>query len=133
MKLTLNRNPSGVSCTIGDLIVDGEFFCNTLEDVVRPEKIPGKTAIPAGTYRVEVTPSARFKVPLPLLHDVPNFSGIRIHAGNTDQDTEGCILVGTWRGGESISNSRQALNGLMDLLEIAAISKREIMIEVCNP
>lgn len=141
MNLTLNRHPSGVSCTVGDLLLDGEPFCNTLEDVVREVpgrpvaewKVAGKTAIPAGLYAVEVTWSPRFKCDLPLLHAVPGFTGVRIHAGNTDADTEGCILVGTWKGGETIYNSRQALVGLMDMLEIACISKRDILLEVANP
>jgi hypothetical protein len=140
VNLTLNRHPSGVSCTIGDLLIDGEPFCNTLEDVVRERanapvadwKIAGKTAIPAGVYLVEITWSNRFKCDLPMLSNVPGFTAIRIHAGNTDADTEGCILVGTWKGGETIHNSRVALNALMDMLEIANIQKRTITIEVNN-
>jgi len=141
MKLTLNRNPSSLTCTIGDLLVDGEFFCHTLEDVVREVpgqpvsewKVKGKTAIPVGTYPVEITWSSRFKCDLPLLVGVPGFTAIRIHAGNTDADTEGCILVGTWNGGEHIHNSRKALDGLMDVLEFANIAKQAIEIEVCAP
>lgn len=132
MKLTLNRHASGITCTIGDLLVDGEFFCNTLEDVVRDVKVKGETAIPAGTYAIDITQSPRFGRPLPILKDVPNFEGIRIHAGNTDHDTQGCILVGVWRGGEFISNSRATLDSLMDMLEVASISKQPISIEVCN-
>lgn len=138
MKLLLTSHPSGASCTIGDLSIDDQHFCNTLEDVVREEpgvpvaqwKVPGVTAIPAGIYPVEITYSQRFKRDLPLVMKVPGFTGIRIHAGNTDADTEGCILVGSWTGGESIVNSRIALNGLMDMLEIANIAKRNITIEV---
>lgn len=140
LKLTLNRQSSGVSCTIGELLVDGNHFCDTLEDVVREVpgepvakwKVKGETAIPAGVYPVEITWSARFKCDLPLIGPVPGFDGIRIHAGNTDADTEGCILVGTWVGGEQIHNSRVALNGLLDMLEIAVISKRDITIEIVN-
>lgn len=131
MRLTLNRHPSGLTCTIGDLLVNGEFLCHTLEDLVRPEKIKGKTAIPAGKYSVEVTWSPRFKRDLPLVRDVPGFEGIRFHAGNTDADTEGCILVGTWVGGESISGSQKALSALMDVLNVASIAKREITLEIC--
>lgn len=140
VRLTLNRMPSGVSCTIGDLWVDGNPFANTLEDLVREVpgvpvaqwKVPGKTAIPAGIYPVEITWSARFKRDLPLVLNVPGFTGIRFHAGNTDADTEGCILVGTWNGGEQIVDSRVALNGLLDMLEIASLSKRAISIEINN-
>lgn len=133
MRLTLNRHPSGRSCTIGDLLVDGEFFCHTLEDVVRPKKIPGETAIPTGTYGLEITWSPRFKRDLPLLLRVPGFEGVRIHAGNTAADTEGCLLVGTWSGGEEIRNSRAALERLLDTLKTAAILKQPVTIEVCAP
>lgn len=140
MKLTLNRHPSGVSCTIGSLLVDEIQFCETLEDVVREVpgrpvaewKVKGGTAIPAGVYPVEITWSARFKCDLPLVSNVPGFEGIRIHAGNTDADTEGCILVGSWQGGEQIVNSRVALNSLIDMLEIAVFARRPITIEINN-
>jgi hypothetical protein len=123
------------------LSVDGESFCATLEDPIREIpglpvskwKVAGDTAIPAGTYHVDVTYSPRFKCDLPLLLSVPGFEGVRIHAGNTNADTEGCILVGSWNGGEFIRNSRIALASLMDLLEIAEISKREVTIEIRNP
>lgn len=117
MNLTLRRHASGLTCTIGDLYIDGAWFCNTLEDIVRPDKVAGETAIPAGTYKVVVTESPRFKRRLPLLLNVPNFEGVRIHAGNTDRDTEGCILVGHWGGGEFISDSRAALAVLMERLD----------------
>jgi hypothetical protein len=95
MLLTIKR-VEGPWFTIGFLNVDDRFFCYTLEDKVRPpgEKVPGQTAIPYGRYRVELTPSTRFKRVMPLLLSVPNFTGVRIHAGNTTEDTEGCILVG---------------------------------------
>ena len=57
-------------------------------------KVPGKTAIPAGRYRLTITPSQRFKRDLPLLHDVPNYTSVRIHALNKAEETDGCIGVG---------------------------------------
>lgn len=124
IKLKLSRQPSMVSCTIGELVLDGEFFCHTLEDVVREVagepveswKVKGKTAIPQGIYQVAVTHSPRFNCQLPLLIGVPGFEGVRIHPGNTDADTDGCILVGQWVSGESISHSRDAFNRLMEKL-----------------
>src|SRR5574343_976097 len=95
MKLELIRHAIKDTYTIGKLFIDGTYFCDTLEDYVRAgEKVFGKTAIPTGTYDVQITYSNRFKQPMPLLIDVPGFSGIRIHPGNTAEDTHGCILVG---------------------------------------
>lgn len=96
MKLFLKRIYKGPDYTIGKLYIDGKYFCDTLEDTVRPDgvKVYGKTAIPAGTYKIELVPSYRFQRLMPMLLDVPNFSGILIHNGNTADDTDGCILVG---------------------------------------
>lgn len=94
MNLLLKRIALKPEYTIGKLYIDGQYFCDTLEDTVREKKIAGKTAIPEGTYQVIVNRSPKFKRDLPLLLDVPNFEGIRIHRGNTVKDTSGCILVG---------------------------------------
>lgn len=94
MELVLERAHGTVGFTGGRLFIDGRFECFTLEDQERPVKIKGETAIPLGRYQVTISFSPRFKKLLPLLHDVPNFEGIRIHPGNTAQDTEGCILLG---------------------------------------
>jgi len=83
-------------------------------------KVPGKTAIPVGTYPLRVTWSPRFKAMLPAVEGVPGFSGIRIHAGNSVEDTEGCILVGLRREGSRILDSRVALDQLMQRLGNAA-------------
>lgn len=108
MEITVKRFKLTKRCTIGNMLIDGKFFCHTLEDKVRklPEevKIWGKTAIPAGTYNVEMHNSPRFKRRLPLLKDVPHFTGILIHRGNTVEDTVGCILVGE-ANGEQVWNS----------------------------
>lgn len=84
--------------TIGRMLINGKYFCDTLEDQVRDltseKKVYSKTAIPAGKYEVRVTWSPKFKRNLPLLLGVPYFSGIRIHRGNKANDTSGCILVG---------------------------------------
>jgi hypothetical protein len=141
VRLRLERNPTGVSCTIGELFVNGVSFCATLEDPIREKpgipvskwKVAGDTAIPAGTYKVEITYSPRFKCDLPLLLGVPGFEGIRIHAGNTDADTEGCLLVGIWRGGEVIHESRKSLEALMDVLEAGSQDGRPIELEIVNP
>jgi hypothetical protein len=106
MKIELLRDKSTGKATTGRLLIDGVFQCWTLEDVVRPSKIAHETAIPAGTYKVVITESNRFKRRLPLLVDVPGFDGIRIHPGNSADDTDGCILVGTSKTVDWISGSR---------------------------
>ena len=101
MEVTLTRIAKRETYTIGRLAINGTYFCDTLEPtwrdigVGRPgRKVMGRTAIPEGRYPLVVTFSPRFKRWLPLLLNVPQFSGIRIHSGNTADDTEGCILPG---------------------------------------
>ena len=120
MELLLTREPSRDGATFGKLTADGEFICYTLEDQVREVdgqpvsawKVPGKTAIPRGTYRIGMTFSGRFQKVMPLLIGVPGFSGIRIHAGNTIDDTDGCILTGEEIFGHGLLFSRKALTAL---------------------
>ena len=135
MKLLLVREPSGDSCTHGKLYVNGVFECFTLEDKDRKleaggEKIYGQTAIPRGTYEVIINFSQRFSRDMPLLLDVPGYSGVRIHAGNTIEDTEGCILVGGSRGDQRVNNSRVAFNKLFDQLDEAYAANEAISLEV---
>ena len=134
MELTLNRIFLGSSATIGELLINDKHLCDTLEDRVRPEgeKVYGKTAIPEGTYEVKLTHSPRFKKILPEILNVPNFSGIRIHTGNSSKDTEGCILVGTWDGEKEdwVGSSKIAFDGLMTLLEEATNNKEKVTITV---
>jgi hypothetical protein len=103
ISLKIIRSHPKDTYTIGDFYVDYgdrkgyKFFSNTLEDKVRDvnePKIYGKTAIPFGTYKVTITFSPKFNRLLPLINNVPGFEGIRIHPGNTAEDTEGCVLVG---------------------------------------
>lgn len=129
MKLKLERIYKAPTYTIGKLYIDGKIFCDTLEDVVRPqgEKVYGETAIPAGTYKVILNVSNRFKVLMPLLLNVPNFEGIRIHAGNTDKDTHGCLLVGKNTVKGKVTDSKKTFAELMSVLKLA---KEEIIIEL---
>lgn len=96
MKVEVKRTFKGTEYTIGKLYIDGHYLCDTLEDTVRPVgvKISGKTAIPAGTYKVKKTMSPRFKKILPEILNVPGFTGVRIHAGNLASHTDGCLLLG---------------------------------------
>lgn len=113
MKLKLQRIFKAETYTIGKLFIDGVYFCDTLEDKVRDVKIKGITAIPTGKYKVKITMSNRFKKLMPLLIDVPNFEGVRIHSGNTSEDTEGCILVGKNSETGKVTNSRNTFEKLM--------------------
>lgn len=134
MELTLNRIFLGSSATIGELYIDKKYIADTLEDRVRPEgeKVYGKTAIPEGTYEMVLSYSPRFKKILPEILNVPNFTGIRIHCGNSSADSSGCILVGTWDGEKEdwVSDSKIAFNKLMSLLEEATNNKEKVTITV---
>lgn len=133
-ELVLLRQPSFKETTLGTLFVNEVFQCYTLEDEVRledEEKVYGKTAIPAGRYKVELTYSPKFQVIMPLIENVPDFSGVRIHSGNSADDTEGCIIVGrrfssaTW-----IAESKLAWDALMEVLKDARELKEEIWITI---
>ncbi len=117
MEIEIKRTDFSPLSTIGEMYINGKFFCYTLEDKVRDVKIKGITAIPAGEYGVILTVSARFGVLMPLLLNVKGFDGVRIHNGNTDKDTEGCILVGKTKGKDFIGSSRTAFTELMKLLK----------------
>lgn len=134
MKLVLNRIAKKPLYTIGRLFVDGKYFCDTLEDRCRDldkeEKVMHETAIPAGVYEVIVNVSVKFKRKLPLLLNVPYFTGIRIHRGNTDKDTSGCILVGENKQPGRVINSTGYELRLTELIEIAMLSREKITIQV---
>ena len=118
MKIVVKRLHRTERSTIGELYVDGNFECYTLEDKEREVKIKSETAIPKGTYKVIINQSNRFKRLLPLLINVPNFEGVRIHSGNTNHDTEGCILVGTTRSKDFVGNSRKAFDKLFKKMQL---------------
>ena len=119
MKIEIKRLIKTENSTIGELTIDGKFECYTLEDKERDVKIKGETAIPKGTYKVIINQSNRFKKLLPLLLSVPNFEGVRIHPGNTNHDTEGCILVGRTKSKDFIGQSRKAFESLFAKMKVA--------------
>jgi hypothetical protein len=129
MKLELKRFEFGDTFTIGKFYIDGIYHCYSLEDKVRTgAKVNGQTAIPNGTYSVVIDVSTRFHKQLPHILDVPNFTGVRIHSGNTSTDTEGCILLGTtWTGKDFIGNSKLAFDSFFTKLQ--AVKKATI--EIC--
>ncbi len=107
--------------TIGRLYINEQFHCYTLEDRYRSDgkKVYGETAIAEGRYQVIVNMSNRFKRRMPLLLNVPQFAGIRIHKGNTAKDTLGCILVGKNKGPDRIWDCSGVYNSLLAVLEKA--------------
>lgn len=143
IKLIRDREHSPEGCTFGRLYVNGKPFCWTIEDQEREwtdgvdglsaaEKIYGKTAIPCGTYQVVITYSNRFKRDLPLLVSVPNFTGVRIHPGNTAANTEGCILPGDAPDydGKFLGQSRVAFNRLYPLIQSAIAGREPVSLEI---
>jgi hypothetical protein len=132
MEITVRREQYRPGSTIGRLFVDGAFECYTLEDGIRTNKVYGETAIPAGSYPVEINYSPTFKKQLPLLRNVPKFDGIRIHPGNTPANTLGCILVGRgWQpGAETITASRLAFTPLMTKIADALKRGEQVVLRV---
>lgn len=137
LELTLNRITHG-SATIGDFLIDSDWFCFSLEDEVREVpgapvaqwKVNGKTAIPRGRYRVIITMSKRFGRLMPELLSVPGFIGIRIHPGNTADDTEGCILLGMTCEGNLIYKSKVAFGNFFPKLKTALAAGQECWITI---
>lgn len=137
MTLRLQRKPSTQNYTEGVLYIDDQYFCDTLEDRVRnlptEQKIDGKTAIPAGTYNIEWTYSQKFRKPMPLVRNVPWFQGIRIHSGNSAEDTSGCILVGKKCNDGYLTQSRITYQKLAVKLSSAiAIRHESVKIQIYN-
>ena len=130
MHLRVIREPSTAAATLGILLIDGVFACWTLEDVVRPVKIPGEAAIPAGRYDVRLSLSQRFQKVLPELLAVPGYSGIRVHAGNGAGDTQGCVLVGRKRTTNGVLESKLALMEVMEHLRRATTAGDPITISI---
>jgi hypothetical protein len=143
MELKLERNLKGVQATLGTLFINNEKECNTLEDVDRgiiqdtplevitSTKVQNKTAIPTGRYEVIIDFSNRFQKDMPHVLDVPGFEGIRIHPGNSDVDTDGCILLGSWSGSSAdwISGSQDAFHTFLPKLE-QGLSEGQVFITI---
>ena len=136
MKLKVVRESYTADTTIGKLYIDGEYFCYTLEDAVRDYgiKVEGRTAIPRGEYKVKISLSSRFKRVMPMVYTESNeyelkakgisFKGIRIHGGNTHENTEGCILVAFNKLNDSTiqgTAEKKLVEKLKDIEEITLI------------
>lgn len=154
MNIYIRRNAKRETYTIGALEIAGQKVCDTLEDkdrgltdrqpedVIKRIKVHGETAIPTGTYRVDMDcVSPRFGSvafykqvcggKLPRLVDVKGFVGVLIHAGNTAADTHGCILVGQNKEVGKVLNSRDTFEHLYKLMAQARAKGEEITITIC--
>ena len=143
MEILVKREYKKKDYTIGKMYINGEFFCDTLEDTdrgltnimtlaeIKEVKEYGNTAIPTGRYPIAYTYSARFKKHLPLLLNVPAFEGVRIHSGNTHKDTEGCILLGENKAVGKVLNSRKTMDEFLRILKPAIEACENIWIEIC--
>jgi hypothetical protein len=125
--------------TISDLYVNNVFFSNVMEDrdrnlhqsnveEVKAKKVKHETAIPYGRYEVVMSFSERFKMLLPLLTNVPGYEGIRIHAGNTEADSSGCLLPGQ-KSGNKVINSRSTTSKLIKIIQ-DALKKEKVFISI---
>ena len=140
MTIYMVRDDCTPQRTLGTMRFEDGFVCQTLEDPVREgEKVYGDTAIPLGTYRVTITRSKRFNKLMPLLHNVPNFGGIRVHCGNNTDDTSGCILVGMGRNADAKSDglqllaSRDAMDDVQPRIAAALARSEEVWIDIVQP
>lgn len=142
MELKLKREVFTDNSTIGSLYVDGVFECYILEDKDRNltdlmplekiagTKVYGKTCIPYGRYEVDWTMSARFKKMMPILLNIKGWTGIRIHSGNSEIDSLGCLLCGRLKLNDRISESTLATNRLYKKIEAAKKQGQRIFITI---
>ena len=139
MRLTLMRIANRPTYCIGKLYIDGNYYCDVIEDTDRglddkmseqeilAKKVKGETAIPSGTYSVQITYSPKYKKNMPLLLNVKGYSGIRIHSGNSSKDTEGCLIVGKNKEVGKVLESRKTYNALFKIL---SSTKERIIIDI---
>jgi hypothetical protein len=125
--------------TISEMFVNDEFFSHVMEDrdrdiyqdkplLVKARKIKHETAIPYGRYEVVMSYSEKFKAFLPLLTNVPYFDGIRIHAGNTQNDSSGCLLPGN-KDGDKVVSSKLYTGKLIKLIQ-DALKKEKVFVTI---
>lgn len=142
MKILIERKYKKEAYTIGRLYLEGKFICHTMEPRDRGltqkmstseilyKKVWGQTAIPAGTYRVKMAPSIKFKARRPFLIDVKGFTGVMIHEGNYPKNTQGCILVGRNTKVGMVLDSRLCLGEITEAVVKAEERNEPVVITV---
>ena len=142
MELRLERKYRSSKYCIDKLYINGKYFSDALEDPdrgltdtmsleeIKKIKIKGNTCIPYGTYNVTITYSPRFKKNLPLINNVKGFDGIRIHSGNTPQDTEGCLLLGLNKVKGRVVDSKVTVNKFIDIVQEALNKGEKVTITI---
>lgn len=142
MEIVIKRIAKKVTYTIGKLYIDGKYFCDTLEDKDRglkdsmsvdeilKIKVKHETAIPTGTYNMDITYSPKFKKQLPLVLNVKGFEGIRFHSGNSCLDSSGCVLLGQNKVVGKVINSRVTCDKFNTILTGAKNKKEKITLKI---
>ncbi len=142
MEIKVIRDVHSENSTTGKMYVDDVFECFTLEDKdrglkstmsldeLKSLKVYGETAIPTGRYQVTTSFSGIFQREMPLLVNVPDYDEVRIHPGNSDKDTLGCILVGEARTVDWVSNSRAAFARFWPKMKAAIDAGQKVFITI---
>ena len=142
MELRLERKYRSSKYCIDKLYINGKYFSDALEDPdrgltdsmsleeIKRIKVKGDTCIPYGTYNVTITYSPRFKKNLPLINNVKGFEGIRIHSGNTPQDTEGCLLLGFNKIKGQVVDSRVTVSKFITQIQQALNKGEKVTITI---
>ena len=142
MELRLERKYRSNNYCIDKLYINGKYFSDALEDPdrgltdsmsleeIKKIKIKGNTCIPYGTYNVIITYSPRFKRNLPLINNVKGFDGIRVHNGNTPQDSSGCVLLGFNKIKGQVIDSKVTVNKFIDIVQKALNKGEKVTIEI---
>lgn len=146
LKIRVKRIAKRPTYTISKWYINGVYFCDGLEDTDRglkqgmpdieiaKKKVYGKTAIPTGTYTIIQTYSPKFATRtwarpyngcLPILQNVRGFEGVRIHPGNSEADTLGCLLPGKNKVVGKVLESSATFSKLMTQYLVPAFKRKD--------
>jgi hypothetical protein len=145
VKVELIRYGLGWNSTLGKLLIDGKFTCYTVEDEYRSLKVKGETCIPDGAYQLELrrhgAMNAKYAALYPRMHrgmihirDIPDFEYVQFHRGNSERDSAGCPIVGTWpvciEGEFEVRESAKAYELMYPIIAETLVSGRNVTLEV---